>query len=103
MTHNVFRMFVHFDSPKKHTDRFIPFSFQTFISEDHDLCLAEFISIKFAGLMKFLVLFFLACAKNDIENLPGSQKHDAKHCDFILKYIVSIKNKHCKDMQVLCK
>ena len=38
-----------------------------------------------------------------MEIFPGSLKYDAKLCVFILKYIVWIKNKHCKDMQVLDK
>ena len=31
-----------------------------------------------------------------MEIFPGSLKYDAKLCVFILKYIVWIKNKHCK-------
>ena len=38
-----------------------------------------------------------------MEIFAGSLKYDAKLCAFILKYIVWIENKHCKDMQVLDK
>ena len=38
-----------------------------------------------------------------MEIFPGSLKYDVKLCAFILKYIIWMKNKHCKDMQVLDK
>ena len=38
-----------------------------------------------------------------MENFLGSLTYDVKLCAFVLKYIVWMKNKHCKDMQVLDK
>ena len=38
-----------------------------------------------------------------MEIFPGSLKYDVKLCAFILKYIIWMKNKHCKYMQVLDK